>query len=44
MVSLLANRNIDAILDQARSFPGATVERFPVTLKEILLEHVVWSN
>ena len=39
-VSILASRNIDAILDQARSLPGASVERFPVTLKEIFLEHV----
>jgi ABC-2 type transport system ATP-binding protein len=40
LVSILASRNVDAILDQARSLPGASVERFPVTLKEIFLEHV----
>jgi ABC-2 type transport system ATP-binding protein len=37
-VEILASRNIDAILNQARSWPGASVERFPVTLKEIFLE------
>lgn len=40
VVSILASRNIDAIVEQARSLPGAAVERFPVTLKEIFLEHV----
>src|SRR5580700_3792777 len=40
MVSILASRNVEAIVDQARSIPGAAVERFPVTLKEIFLEHV----
>ncbi len=39
-VSILANRNLDEILEQARSIPGASVEQFPVTLKEIFLEHV----
>jgi ABC-2 type transport system ATP-binding protein len=39
-VSILATRNIEALLAQARSLPGASVERFPVTLKEIFLEHV----
>jgi ABC-2 type transport system ATP-binding protein len=39
-VSILASHNIDAIVEQARSIPGAVVERFPVTLKEIFLEHV----
>ncbi len=39
-VSLLASRNADAILEQARSLPGASVEHYPVTLKEIFLEHV----
>jgi ABC-2 type transport system ATP-binding protein len=38
-VEILARRNVDAIVSQARSLPGATVERFPVTLKEIFLEH-----
>ena len=40
LVSMLCSRNADAIVEQARSIPGATVERFPVTLKEIFLEHV----
>jgi ABC-2 type transport system ATP-binding protein len=38
-VEVLARRNVDAILNQARSLPGASVECFPVTLKEIFLEH-----
>jgi ABC-2 type transport system ATP-binding protein len=38
-VEILARHNVDAIVSQARSLPGATVERFPVTLKEIFLEH-----
>ena len=40
VVSILASRNVDAIVEQAQSIPGAVVERFPVTLKEIFLEHV----
>jgi ABC-2 type transport system ATP-binding protein len=40
VVSILASHNIDAVVEQARSIPGAVVERFPVTLKEIFLEHV----
>ena len=40
MVSILASHNVDAIVEQARSLPGTAVERFPVTLKEIFLEHV----
>ncbi len=40
VVSILASRNVEAIVAQARSLPGAAVERFPVTLKEIFLEHV----
>jgi ABC-2 type transport system ATP-binding protein len=39
-ISILASRNVDAILEQARSLPGASVEKHPVTLKEIFLEHV----
>jgi ABC-2 type transport system ATP-binding protein len=38
-VEILASRNLDAILNQARSLPGASVECFPVTLKEIFMEH-----
>jgi ABC-2 type transport system ATP-binding protein len=40
VVSILASRNADAILGQGQSIPGTVVERFPVTLKEIFLEHV----
>jgi len=40
VVSILASRNIDAIIEQARSLPGTAVELYPVTLKEIFLEHV----
>jgi ABC-2 type transport system ATP-binding protein len=38
-VSILASRNVEAIVRQARSLPGASVERYPVSLKEIFLEH-----
>jgi ABC-2 type transport system ATP-binding protein len=40
VVSILASRNADAIVGQVQSIPGTVVERFPVTLKEIFLEHV----
>jgi ABC-2 type transport system ATP-binding protein len=40
MVSILASRNADGIVDQVQAIPGTVVERFPVTLKEIFLEHV----
>jgi ABC-2 type transport system ATP-binding protein len=40
VLSILASRNADAIVEQARSLPGTAVEQFPVTLKEIFLEHV----
>jgi hypothetical protein len=40
VVSILASHNVDAIVEQAQSLPGTEVERFPVTLKEIFLEHV----
>lgn len=39
-ISILASRNVDELLQQARSIPGASVEQFPVTLKEIFLEYV----
>jgi ABC-2 type transport system ATP-binding protein len=39
-ISILARQNVDAIVQQAQSLPGASVERFPVTLKEIFLENV----
>jgi ABC-2 type transport system ATP-binding protein len=40
VVSILASHNVEAIVEQARALPGTAVERFPVTLKEIFLEHV----
>jgi ABC-2 type transport system ATP-binding protein len=40
VVSILASNNVEAIVEQVRSLPGTTVESFPVTLKEIFLEHV----
>lgn len=40
MLSILASHNVDAIVEQARSLPGAAIEQYPVTLKEIFLEHV----
>jgi ABC-2 type transport system ATP-binding protein len=40
VLSILASRNVDAIAEQARSLSGTSVERYPVTLKEIFLEHV----
>jgi ABC-2 type transport system ATP-binding protein len=38
-VSILASRNVEALVEQARAVPGASVERHPVSLKEIFLEH-----
>jgi ABC-2 type transport system ATP-binding protein len=38
--SILASRNLDDIARQIELLPGATIERFPVGLKEIFLEHV----
>jgi ABC-2 type transport system ATP-binding protein len=40
VASILASHNVDAIIEQVQSLPGTEVERFPVTLKEIFLEHV----
>ncbi|HEX4810554.1 MAG TPA: ABC transporter ATP-binding protein [Bryobacteraceae bacterium] len=40
MVSILAGRNVEAIMAQARSLPGTIVERYPVTLKELFLDHM----
>ncbi len=39
-VSILASRNVDAIVEQIRSLPSVSIERYPATLKEIFLEHV----
>ncbi|MCU1263065.1 MAG: transporter related [Bryobacterales bacterium] len=40
MVSILSRRNVEGIMAQARSLPGTTVERYPVTLKELFLDHM----
>ncbi len=40
MVSILAGRNIEGIMAQARALPRTTVERHSVTLKELFLDHV----
>ncbi|HYL93679.1 MAG TPA: ABC transporter ATP-binding protein, partial [Alphaproteobacteria bacterium] len=42
-VSILASRNISALTEQAQSLPGSQVELFPVSLKEIFLDHVKGS-
>ncbi|MGH9663660.1 MAG: ABC transporter ATP-binding protein [Bryobacteraceae bacterium] len=39
-LSILASRNVAALVEQARSLPGAHVQCFPVTLKEIFLDQV----
>jgi ABC-2 type transport system ATP-binding protein len=39
MLSILARRNVEGIMAQARSMPGTAVERHPVTLKELFLDH-----
>jgi ABC-2 type transport system ATP-binding protein len=39
-VSLLASRNVNQIIDQARSLNAVSVDVIPVTLKEIFLETV----
>jgi len=39
-LSLLVSRNVEAILAQIRSLPGASTEQFPVSLKDIFLETV----
>lgn len=40
MLSILVNRDVDAVAAQLRQVPGVAIERFPVTLKELFLEHV----
>jgi ABC-2 type transport system ATP-binding protein len=40
MLSILVSRNVEAVAAQLRQLPGASIERFPVTLKELFLEHV----
>jgi ABC-2 type transport system ATP-binding protein len=39
-VWILASRNVQEIREQAQSIPGTVVEQYPVTLKEIFLDHV----
>ncbi|HLJ49473.1 MAG TPA: ABC transporter ATP-binding protein [Bryobacteraceae bacterium] len=39
-ISFLAGRNVGALIEQAQSLPGSHVELFPVSLKDIFLEHV----
>jgi len=39
-VSILASRNVAALMEQAESVPGSRVEVFPVSLREIFLDHV----
>src|SRR5271155_3568921 len=38
--SILVSCNSEAIVRQVQAIPGTVVEQFPVTLKEIFLEHV----
>lgn len=40
MLSILVSRNAEAISAKLRQLPNAVVEGFPVTLKELFLEHV----
>jgi ABC-2 type transport system ATP-binding protein len=40
MLSILVSRNAEAVAAELRQSPGASIERFPVTLKEVFLEHV----
>lgn len=40
MLSVLVSRNVETVAAQLRQLPGVTIERFPVTLKELFLEHV----
>ena len=39
VISILASDHAEAIRERARAIPGATVEQFPVTLKEIFMEY-----
>lgn len=40
MLSVLVSRNVEAVAAQLRQLPGVAIERFPVSLKELFLEHV----
>jgi ABC-2 type transport system ATP-binding protein len=39
-ISLLVSRNLEGILAQVRSLPGASAKQYPVSLKEIFIETV----
>jgi hypothetical protein len=39
ILSLLVSSNLGAVLAQAKSLPGATVEVSPLTFKELFLEY-----
>ena len=39
-VTILASRNVDAMVERARSLSTVSVERYPVSLKELFLESV----
>ena len=43
VTTILASRNAEEIANEARSIPGASVESFPVTLKDIFLEEVRYN-
>jgi len=43
VTTILASRNAEEIAQAARSIPGASVESFPVTLKDIFLEEVRYN-
>ena len=40
IVSLIASRNVDAIVEQVRAMQGSNIEVAPLSLKEIFLETV----
>jgi ABC-2 type transport system ATP-binding protein len=40
MLSILVSRNADSVAARLQQSSGTAVERFPVTLKEVFLEHV----
>lgn len=40
MISIVACNNLDALVAKGRSFQGAVVEIYPLTLKEIFLGHI----
>ena len=40
VLSILARGDVDAAIAQTRSLPVVSLERFPVSLKELFLEQV----